>query len=94
MNDILLTATLDPMIADGDLAVGESLGQTEQLLLLTAKGEWKQTPTAGVSLVNYIESHDESGMCREIREQLERDGIRVRSLSIEDGRLNIDASWK
>ena len=93
MNDIILTTELDPMVKDGDFVAGESLGQAEQLLLLTSKGEWKQTPTAGVGLVNYVEGHSESDMCREIRQQMEMDGIRVLSLAIKQGTLDINSEW-
>ena len=94
MNDIILTTELDPMVANGDFVAGESLGQAEQLLLLTGKGEWKQTPTAGVGLADYVEGHSESDMCREIRQQMEMDGIRVRRLTLTDGKLEVDSEWK
>ena len=42
--DILLDSTLDVAIRDGDLATGEATKQSQVLLLLTAKGEWKQHP--------------------------------------------------
>lgn len=94
MNDIILTTELDPMVANGDFVADESLSQAEQLLLLTCKGEWKRTPTAGIGLVNYVEGHSESDMCREIRQQYELDGIRVLSLTLNNGDLNINSEWK
>lgn len=41
MNDILLTPQLDLAVAAGDFAQGDCLKQSQTLLLLTNKGEWK-----------------------------------------------------
>ena len=56
MNDILLTPQFDLAISAGDFTQGECLKQSQTLLLLTNKGEWKQNPAAGVGTGNYLET--------------------------------------
>ena len=68
MNDIALTSELELKVVNGDLAVEENLKQAQQLLLGTNKGEWKQHPTMGVCVVNFLETASMNQLSREIRE--------------------------
>lgn len=94
MTDIILTTDLDLQVVNGDLVTGDSLKQAQQLLLGTNKGEWKQNPTMGVGVVNYLETASMSELSREIREQFTKDGMKVSSVNISGTTLNVEAEWK
>lgn len=94
MTDIALTPDLDIKVADGDLVTEENLKQAQQLLLVTNKGEWKQHPTAGVGVANYLETASAGELSREIREQFSRDGMKVSSVKISGTTLEVEATWK
>ena len=94
MTDIALSPDLDMMVADGDLVTEENLKQAQQLLLVTNKGEWKQHPTAGVGVANYLETASAGELSREIREQFSRDGMKVSSVKISGTTLEVEATWK
>lgn len=94
MNDILLSSQSDLAVSAGDFAQGDCLKQSQMLLLLTNKGEWKQHPVAGVGAGNYLETASTAALSREIREQFSRDGMQVSSVLIRDNQLYIEAVWK
>ena len=94
MNDIALTSELELKVVNGDLAVEENLKQAQQLLLGTNTGEWKQHPTMGVGVVNFLETASMNQLSREIREQFSRDGMRVSSVKITGTTLDVEAEWK
>jgi len=94
MTDIALTPDLDMKVADGDLVTEENLKQAQQLLLVTNKCEWKQHPTAGVGVANYLETASAGELSREIREQFSRDGMKVSSVKISGTTLEVEATWK
>lgn len=94
MKDILLNSDFDLDVADGDLVVGESTTQHQQLLLLTNKGDWKENPLIGVGASGFLKDEDESGLLQEIRIQFEKDGMEVNNISIESGEIKIDAQYK
>ena len=94
MTDIALTSELELKVANGDLAVEDNLKQAQQLLLATNKGEWKQHPTMGVGVVNYLETGAMNRLSREIREQFSRDGMSVSSVRITGTTLDVEAEWK
>lgn len=94
MTDIILTTDLDLQVVNGDLVTGDCLKQAQQLLLGTNKGEWKQNPTMGVGVVNYLETASMSELSREIREQFTKDGMKVSSVNISGTTLNVEAEWK
>jgi hypothetical protein len=91
--DILLDTDFDLQIADGDFVIGESTAQHQQLLLLTQKGEWKESPTVAVSAESFLKDEDETALLAEIKAQFELDGMTVNLLQYADGKLNIDAPY-
>lgn len=94
MTDLILTPLSDLAVANGDFLLGDCLKQSQTLLLLTDKGEWKQHPAAGVGAAHFIETHATDAFTREVREQFARDGMQVNSLRIQGTQLYIDALWK
>jgi hypothetical protein len=94
MKDIQLTSTFELNVVNGDFAVGENLKQAQMLLLHTNKGEWKEHPTMGVGVPNFIETNNMHELSREIREQFSQDGMKVDSVHINGSTLNVEAEWK
>lgn len=73
--DLLLDSNNDLQIKDGDLVVGESELQEAFLILKTNKGEWKEDPVTGCSLLRFINSKSSPAEIRkQIQLQLTRDG--------------------
>ena len=92
MRDVLLENG-DLMMAHRDLVIGESTNQHQQLLLVTAPGEWKSTPLAGVGLAAWLNDERTGNLVTEVRRQFKSDGMEVRDISYEQGRLKIDATY-
>lgn len=93
MKDILLNTARELDIKNGDFAVGESTLQHQDLLLMTNKGEWKENPMIAVGAVGYLKDEDEAALMAEVKQQFEKDGMQVKQIFIEDGKLNIDANY-
>lgn len=94
MKDIQLTSTFKLNVVNGDFAAEENLKQAQMLLLHTNKGEWKEHPTMGVGIPNYIETYNMHELSREIREQYSQDGMKVSSVHICGTTLKVEAEWK
>jgi hypothetical protein len=93
MKDLLLDTDFDLLIKDGDFVIGESDEQNKSLLLLCVKGDFKEKPDVCVGIENYLESEDPAEMIREIKAQFTGDGMNVRQVLIENGKINIDAKY-
>jgi len=93
MKDILLTNN-DLMVKDGDLAIGISDTQHVNLLLSTNKGDWKQTPTAGVGITNYLETHNDGSLSREIQTQLSADGAKISRIAVKLPNIEIESDYE
>ncbi|MBU7577074.1 MAG: hypothetical protein KAF40_03340 [Flavihumibacter sp.] len=93
MEDILLDEDFDLLIQNGDLVIGPSSEQHQQLLLLSNKGDWRQFPMVGVGIREYLKDEDENSMVGEIKEQFEMDGMQVKDIRIANGQIGIDAYY-
>lgn len=94
VHDILLDDNLDIAVEHGDFAVGESTGQHQTLLLLTNKGEWKQSPERGVGAVNFIETANPAELAREIRSDFSADGMYVSDVTVKGTKLDVEAAYE
>lgn len=93
--DILLDSNVDIMFADGDFVIGDSTMQNQYLILSTHKGEWKENPFIGTGLEDML--NDDSGETywkQKISEELERDGMDVKDVTINNGQIQINANYK
>lgn len=93
--DILLNDDFDLKISAGDFVTGDATSQHQKLLLLAGKGMFKQTPEAGVGVMDYI--LDDIGPAElrgEITEQFRNDGMQINKLTVQpDYKLTIDAEY-
>lgn len=95
MDDILLDKDGDLDSANGDLIVGKATAQNQQLLLLTNPGEWKESPTTGVGMEEFLDDDTEDELFKEIREQFKADGQTIKQLKIlPSGNIGLDADYE
>lgn len=86
--DFLLDADGDLAVsADGDFVIGESSSQDIYSLLTASPGDYKQHILAGVGLDNYLLDDDPADMLREIKRQLDAEGIKVDKVYLNGGKI-------
>lgn len=95
VNDILLDDNLDLRIESGDLVVGESTLQHQNLLLISEPGEWKQSPAIGIGIRSFLlDSGTTSELKKNISKGFEDDGMKIRALRIStDYKLTVEAYY-
>jgi hypothetical protein len=94
MNDILIDDELDMKMERGDLVTGLADLQHQHLLLISNKGDWKESPTVGVGVHSWLKDDEPAGLLAEIKKEFERDGMTVNKVEIlTDGKLNVDANY-
>ncbi len=93
MTDLILDDTKDLAIADNDLVVDWSDEQHQKQLLLTPKGQLKQSLDVGVGLGSFLKDDEVGDMLLEIRKQFTKDGMQVNSVQYNNGQLIIDAAY-
>lgn len=95
MKDILLNEHNDLRIENGDFVLGESSLQHQKHILLAQKGEYKGHPEVGAGLKNIYDDENPLQVLREIKRQMEYDGMRVIKLKINAlGKLILKAFYK
>jgi hypothetical protein len=91
--DILLDASGELLIRNGDFVVGPSDKQSINSILTAFPGWWKQFPTVGVGMSNYINAKGKNAeIQRNIKLQLESDGFVLDTIILEtseEGLFNI-----
>lgn len=93
--DLLLTDDLDLAIEGGDLAIGESTGQHQRLLLESEPGDWRESPGVGVGIRTMLLDDAPGGaIVAEVQEQFENDGLHIAALTITyEGQLQVQATY-
>jgi len=93
VTDILFDPdTGDLACKDGDFVVGDSTFRHQADLLEAAEGEYKQYPTVGVGLNEFLNDENPAEMLRKIRIQFVRDGLNITELSSAE-QLKISAEY-
>ena len=94
MTDYLLDpVTNDLQIVNGDFVIGDATIQNQKLLLFAAPGAYKQYPTVGVDIMNFLKDDNQADMMRSIRQQFTQDGMNVQQLNMVNGKLQIVAPY-
>lgn len=75
--DILLDGDFDLAFVDGDLSIGGSTRQHQNLILVSEPGEWREFPTCGVGIHSKLLGDNPGVVVSEIKRQFERDGMTV-----------------
>jgi len=93
--DILLDENFAVRIENGDLVVGESTKQHQNLLLISSPGEWKQSPTVGVDIKSFLlDDAPVSDLKAAIQKGFENDGMIISVLKIDNNyNLEIAADY-
>jgi hypothetical protein len=92
--DLLLDENGDLRTANGDFVVGDATEQNKVLLLISQMGEWKQNPTVGIGIQDFIEDDNLNEMANAIRKGFANDGMKVGSVQVfVDGSFKIDAEY-
>lgn len=84
---------LEPVVFNGELAVGDILRQNQALILLLHKGELKEHPAVGVGISDMLLDNDPIYWRTSVKEQLEMDGQRVSSVKITRTGIQIEATY-
>jgi hypothetical protein len=93
--DLLLDDDFDLLLQGGDLVVGESTQQHQQLLLLTAKGEWREFPTRGAHLrARLLDDQPVGSLNGQIKREFTADGMRVERIRVSQGQVKVDANYE
>lgn len=93
MKDLLLDENFDLVFENGDLVIGESSEQHQNLLLLTKKGDWKENPTIGVGINGVLKDDAESDITSIIRVEFQKDGMKVNGIFLTENEIRIDANY-
>lgn len=76
--------TLDLSVKNGGLSIGEVTEQNQYLIIKSHKGEFKSEPTLGVGIDDMVGDDDITWWKRRITEELQKDGMKVKSISLTD----------
>lgn len=90
---ILLDDDSDLLIRNKSMIVGDAVAQNQKNLILIEKTELKFTPMRGVGIRRFLEDNTPDNLAREIRQEFTIDGMKVKSVKMTDGIINVDASY-
>ncbi|NPV35070.1 MAG: hypothetical protein HPY80_00215 [Bacteroidales bacterium] len=99
MKDILLDSMNDLAVKDGDFDIQYSDIQNVTLLMISEKGDFKESPAIGIGLVKYLDSPSSSKQrlrfIREVTLQIEADGGSNPEIQIEpSGNITVRTTYK
>lgn len=98
MIDLKQTADGDIDMTTGDVqwaATDRATEQHKRDILLSAQGDYKASPLVGVGIVEYLNGNDSDTIRRDITIQLQKDGVKVRSVQFDtNGELVIDGDYE
>lgn len=89
---VIVTRDENNLITQG-MIIGETLRQNQSLIVCLSPGELVRNPTIGASIIDLLLDRQYLVMEHRIREHLEKDGMKVRSVEVIEGQINIDGSY-
>ena len=75
------------------IAIGGTLAQNQALIIGCQPGEFKESPAVGAGISGMLLDHDPLAWRTRIREQLEMDGQAVRSVTVTQAGITVDAHY-
>lgn len=91
--DVLLQ-DYDIIIADGDIAIGQSDYQHVETLLATHHGHWRQWPILGIGIDKYLNGPIDKTIERTIKVALEYDGAKRFQVKVTKKGIEISAGYE
>jgi len=91
--DIRFDSTGDIDFTEGDISFNDGTSQHITDLMAQAKGENKLSPIHGVGARDYLLSEGAGDFLRDSRMQMQKLGLKVSSIKLENSQLLIDASY-
>ncbi|MEG1499379.1 MAG: hypothetical protein RRX93_07855 [Bacteroidales bacterium] len=76
-----------------DISYTHSDEQHQKDILLADKGHFKETPSIGVGMINFLQDVDPENLLRTIRKEFAKDGMKINKIQIKNGNLQTDASY-
>lgn len=92
--DILLDDDGDLLLDDDEPVVGDAEQQHIQSILQMAPGHLKLLPLTGVGAVRWVNGINDGRIRNVIKNQLELDGFIVKSITLIDDTITIDATGR
>ena len=78
----------------GGMVVGNTTEQNQYVLLQARTGELKHTPATGVGIIDLLLDGDKLYWQTRIRQALDREGMKIKTLRILDNdKIEIDANY-
>jgi hypothetical protein len=94
MRDFLIDVDFDLLLSSGDLVIGQSDLQHQELLLLIEKGTNKEFPTRGVGIQTQILDEKAEVLKSRIKREFELDGMKVKKIKITNGEFQLEAHYE
>jgi hypothetical protein len=80
MKDLLLDDNDNLIISNGDFVIGNADYQQRKLIILSQKGEWKEYPSLGFGIDNYLKksvtADEKQKFITELKSELSSDNIK------------------
>ncbi len=84
----------DLVIVNGDFAKGDCTGKHQETLLLAEPGDFKQFPTMGVGMMNFLLNNATSDEVRSaIQKEFEADGMSIKSMTINNTDIIVESEY-
>ena len=94
MRDILLNEDGSLKVVDGDLVIGESTVQHQNIILSIGKGSIRHFPALGVNASSFLLDESPDSLLISIRKEFKKDGMTVKKVELNDVKIQIDASYE
>jgi len=93
MTDLSHTEDFDLDISSGDFQRTDPTGQMRRLVLVTNKGDFKNTPLSGCNLIEFLKGNldagDQSSIRRRVRLQMDFNNLPVSSIRINGPEITV-----
>lgn len=94
MLDFMQLESGDLDLANGDILMGDAAQQHQRDIILTRAGALKHSPTRGVGVEDYFNDDSGEDLLRKTRQELIKDGVKVQSLSMVNGLIQISGYYE
>ena len=92
MKDILLNKDLNLEIVEGDLLLGDTIIQRQNLLLVSSKGDFKERPDIGVGLQDYLLDEGNGNLFFNVKNEFKKDGLNLKKMEINNEKIIIESN--